>query len=289
MMVIKLMRKNQAVLKMRNETVRLKKENAKKNREYKKIIIYFFTIILVIVAVFPACNAFAEPLFPFDFLFGTNNEASDMQQLSTSIQLLILITILSLAPAIIIMMTSFTRVVIILSFLRNALGTQQMPPNQVIIGIALFLTIFIMQPVYDEINEKAIVPLENETISQSEALGISGDIIKKFMLGQIRSEYDLALFVSLSDIQTPVDPETLPLTVIIPAFLLNELTIAFKMGFMIYIPFLIIDMIVSSTLMSMGMMMLPPSLISLPFKVLLFILVGGWNLVVESILRSFAR
>ncbi|HHV97740.1 MAG TPA: flagellar type III secretion system pore protein FliP [Clostridiaceae bacterium] len=249
----------------------------------------FFWVIVVTVALLPALNVFAEPLFPFDFLFDLNNESSETQQFSTTIQILILITILSLAPAIIIMMTSFTRVVIVLSFLRNALGTQQMPPNQVIIGIALFLTIFIMQPVYKEINEKALVPFENENINQTEALNISGDIIKKFMLEQIRSEDDLALFVSLSDIQTPVDPETLPLTIVIPAFLLNELTIAFKMGFMIYIPFLIIDMIVSSTLMSMGMMMLPPSLISLPFKVLLFILVGGWNLVVESILRSFAR
>lgn len=253
--------------------------------------IYCLIIVMVIFTVFPACSVFAEPLFPFDFSFSIgNHEAADNpQQLSTSIQLLILITILSLAPAIIIMMTSFTRVVIILSFMRSALGTQQMPPNQVIIGVALFLTIFIMQPVYGDINEKALIPLENEEITQQEALDVSTDIIRKFMLGQIRNEDDLALFVSLSDIETPVDPETLSLTVVIPAFLLNELTIAFKMGFMIYIPFLIIDMIVSSTLMSMGMMMLPPSMISLPFKVLLFILVGGWNLVIESILKSFAR
>ncbi|NMB97048.1 MAG: flagellar type III secretion system pore protein FliP [Clostridiaceae bacterium] len=270
------------------KTVVLCNKNIKVNKVHKIRKILFLTIV-IIIAIFPVCSAYAEPLFPFDFSFSLNNETSDAQQLSASIQVLILITILSLAPAIIIMMTSFTRIVIILSFMRNALGTQQMPPNQIIIGIALFLTLFIMQPVYKDINQKALVPLENETINQQEALEVSGDIIKKFMLEQIRNEEDLALFVSLSDIQTPVDPETLPLTVVIPAFLLNELTIAFKMGFMIYIPFLIIDMIVSSTLMSMGMMMLPPSLISMPFKVLLFVLVGGWKLVVESILKSFVR
>jgi flagellar biosynthetic protein FliP len=284
----KQMRNNHTMQKKEIKTVVLCNKNIKVNKVHKIRKILFLTIV-IIIAIFPVCSAYAEPLFPFDFSFSLNNETSDAQQLSASIQVLILITILSLAPAIIIMMTSFTRIVIILSFMRNALGTQQMPPNQIIIGIALFLTLFIMQPVYKDINQKALVPLENETINQQEALEVSGDIIKKFMLEQIRNEEDLALFVSLSDIQTPVDPETLPLTVVIPAFLLNELTIAFKMGFMIYIPFLIIDMIVSSTLMSMGMMMLPPSLISMPFKVLLFVLVGGWKLVVESILKSFVR
>jgi len=173
--------------------------------------------------------------------------------------------------------------------MRNSLGTQQMPPNQILIGLALFLTFFIMRPVFADINENAIQPLEKEEIIQQEALDRSSLIIKKFMLNQIRNEKDLELFVSLGNIQTPVEPEKLPITIIVPAFLLNELTIAFKIGFLIYIPFLIIDMVVSSTLMSMGMLMLPPVMISLPFKILLFIMVGGWNLVVQSILGSFTR
>jgi len=264
----------------------------KKIKEIEKIIrirkIYFIFIAIIIMAILPARNAFAEPLFPFKFTFGIEPN-DNQQQLSSSIQILILITILTLAPSIIMMMTSFTRVVIVLSFMRNALGTQQMPPNQIIVGLALFLTFFIMQPIYKDINEKALIPFESEAISQQEALDTSSSIIKRFMLKQIRDEKDLALFVSLSDIETPVEPESLPITVVVPAFLINELTIAFKMGFMIYIPFLVIDMVVSSTLMSMGMMMLPPIMISLPFKILLFILVGGWNLVIESILKSFVR
>jgi len=172
--------------------------------------------------------------------------------------------------------------------MRNALGTQQMPPNQVLIGLTLFLTFFIMRPVFADINQNAIQPLESEEITQQEALDRASLIMKKFMLAQMRDEKDLELFVKLGNIETPVrNLEELPLTVVVPAFLINELTIAFKIGFLIYIPFLIIDMVVSSTLMSMGMIMLPPVMISLPFKVLLFIMVGGWNLVVESILKSF--
>ncbi|NSW89872.1 MAG: flagellar type III secretion system pore protein FliP [Firmicutes bacterium] len=252
---------------------------------YKKVI---FASFIMIIVLFQASNAFAEPIFPFKFWFGME-PAENPSEVSSSIQLLILITILALAPSIIIMMTAFTRIVIILSFMRNALGTQQMPPNQVLIGLALFLTFFIMRPVFTDINENAIQPLEREEISQQDALDRSSLIIKRFMLTQIRNEDDLELFVHLSNIETPVEPEKLPITIIVPAFLVNELTIAFKMGFLIYIPFLIIDMVVASTLMSMGMLMLPPVMISLPFKILLFIMVGGWNLIVQSILESFAR
>ncbi|HOJ09611.1 MAG TPA: flagellar type III secretion system pore protein FliP [Clostridiales bacterium] len=258
-----------------------------KNRNYTYCLT-ISTILIVVIVALPASNVLAEPLLPFRFSFGAE-PATNPGEVSTSIQILLLITILALAPSIIIMMTAFTRVVIVLSFMRNALGTQQMPPNQVIIGLALFLTFFIMQPVYTEINERAVQPLERTEIGQQEAINISTSVIRKFMLRQIRDEKDLALFVSLSGVETPVDPEALPITVVVPAFLINELTIAFKMGFLIYIPFLIIDMVVSSTLMSMGMMMLPPVMISLPFKILLFILVGGWNLVARSILESFVR
>jgi flagellar biosynthetic protein FliP len=253
--------------------------------KYKKIILVLFIIMLTLL---PATNVWAEPIFPFKLWFGME-PAESSGEVSSSIQLLLLITILALAPSIIIMMTAFTRIIIILSFMRNALGTQQMPPNQILIGLALFLTFFIMRPVFIDINENAIQPLEREEIGQQEALDSSSLIIKKFMLNQIRDEKDLELFVNLGNIQTPVEPEKLPITIIVPAFLLNELTIAFKIGFLIYIPFLIIDMIVSSTLMSMGMLMLPPVMISLPFKILLFIMVGGWNLVVQSILGSFSR
>lgn len=264
-------------------------EKAEKKNKYAAGIkrIPFALLIIIVIVLFHASSTYAEPLFPFR-LFGLE-PAEGSTEVSSSIQLLIIITILALAPSIIIMMTAFTRLVIILSFIRNALGTQQMPPNQVIIGLALFLTFFVMRPVFADINENAIQPMEKEEITQQDALDRSSLIIKKFMLSQIRNEKDLELFVNLGNIETPVEPEKLPVTVIVPAFLINELTIAFKMGFLIYIPFLVIDMVVASTLMSMGMLMLPPVMISLPFKILLFIMVGGWNLVVQSMIESFAR
>ncbi|RCX15526.1 flagellar biosynthetic protein FliP [Anaerobacterium chartisolvens] len=245
-------------------------------------------VISLILAVFVS-SAYAEPTIP-SFRFGFDMEPSqDPQDVSTSIQILIALTILSIAPSILIMMTSFTRIIIILSFLRNAMGTQQMPPNQVLIGLALFLTFFIMAPVGNQINREAFQPYSTGQIQQQEAIDKSSSIIKNFMLKQMRkdSEKDLAMFVRLAKIEGPVTPEELPLSVVVPAFLVNELTVAFKFGFLIFIPFLIIDLVVSSTLMSMGMMMLPPIMISLPFKILLFIMVGGWGLLVESIVNSF--
>lgn len=256
-----------------------------------KIKFKFFVAmtLLLIVLLAVASNVYAEPdlaLPKVDVSVGTSDNPEDV---TSTIQVLLLLTVLSLAPSIVMMMTSFTRIVIVLSFLRNALGTQQMPPNQVMIGLALFLTLFIMSPVISEINETAYKPYSNQEITQQVALDRSSKTIKTFMLKQTEKK-DLALFVSLSGTKTPIKEEevpNLPLTIIIPAFLISELTTAFKMGFLIYLPFLVIDLVVSSTLMSMGMMMLSPVMISLPFKVLLFIMVGGWNLITQMIVNSF--
>jgi flagellar biosynthetic protein FliP len=243
--------------------------------------------IVLLTIVFFSNNVFAETTFPFRFGFNVE-PATNPQEVSTSIQILLMLTILSLAPSIIIMMTSFTRIIIVLSFVRNALGTQQMPPNQVLIGLALFLSLFVMTPVINDINNEAYQPFNKSEITQQEALDKTSGIIKEFMIKQFGdNEKELTFFASLAKIKTPVKPMDLPLTVVIPAFIISELTIAFKIGFIIYIPFIIIDMVVSSTLMSMGMMMLPPSMISLPFKILLFILVDGWNLVVKVLIRTF--
>jgi flagellar biosynthetic protein FliP len=205
---------------------------------------------------------------------------------SDTISILLLITILSIAPAILILMTSFTRVIIVLGFVRTALATQQMPPNQVLIGLALFLTLFIMAPTLGEVNETALQPYLNNEIEQSEALQNAIIPVKNFMAKQTR-EKDLLLFLDYTNADRPANVQEIPLTVLVPAFAISELKTAFQMGFMIFIPFLVIDMVVSSVLMSMGMMMLPPVMISLPFKILLFILVDGWYLVVRSLLLSF--
>ncbi|MDP4094796.1 MAG: flagellar type III secretion system pore protein FliP [Bacillota bacterium] len=218
--------------------------------------------------------------------------ANTPQEVSSSIQVLLLITVLALAPSILIMMTSFTRIIIVLSFLRNALGTQQMPPNQVLIGLALFLSLFIMMPVGTDIYNQAYKPYSNSQITSTEALNRASTSIKGWMLKQMGSkekEKDLAMFASLSGIKLPVQKEKLPLNVVIPAFMISELKTAFIMGFLIFIPFLVIDMVVSSTLMSMGMMMLPPVMISLPFKILLFILVDGWKLVTQALVSGFVK
>ncbi|HVP38760.1 MAG TPA: flagellar type III secretion system pore protein FliP [Candidatus Saccharimonadales bacterium] len=207
-------------------------------------------------------------------------------QLSTSLQLLLLFTILSIAPALLIMLTSFTRIVVVLSFLRQAMSTQQMPPNQVLISLALFLTFFIMSPVWNQINTQAVQPLMAGKITQTEAIRVGAVPLREFMLRQTR-EKDLALFVKLSKQPPPRSASDLPMTTVIPAFMISELRTAFQIGFVIYLPFLIVDMVVASVLMSMGMMMLPPAMISLPFKVLLFVLVDGWHLVIRSLVMSF--
>lgn len=211
---------------------------------------------------------------------------SDPTNVSTSIKLMLLLTVLSLAPAILILMTSFTRIVIVLSFVRTALATQQMPPNQVLVGLALFLTFFIMAPTFQEVNKEALTPLFNEEISLDEAYENASVPIKQFMSKHTRQK-DLDLFLKYNDVERPATVEEIPLTMLVPAYALSEIKTAFQMGFMIFIPFLVIDMIVASVLMSMGMMMLPPVMISLPFKILLFILVDGWYLVIQSLLQSY--
>ncbi len=254
-----------------------------RNRRYILQIIIFIIVLLV-----TSMSVYAEPTLPLYKIGVSAEPAQNAKDTAASIQILLLITILSIAPSILIMMTSFTRVIIILSFLRNALGTQQMPPNQVLIGLALFLSLFIMNPVLKDINDNAFQPFAQGRMTQDAALGRASETIKKFMLKTTRPK-DLALFVSLSGEKVPDEEkyEKLPITVVTPAFMISELTTAFQIGFIIFIPFLVIDMVVSSTLMSMGMMMLPPILISLPFKILLFVMVDGWNLVTQSIVNSF--
>ncbi|RKZ19726.1 flagellar biosynthetic protein FliP [bacterium] len=209
-----------------------------------------------------------------------------VQGMDSALKIVLLMTVLSLAPAFLILLTSFTRIVIVLGFLRQAIGANQAPNNQIIIGLALFLTIVVMSPVMHEMNDDALQPFLTEQIDQGEAFQRIQIPLKQFMLGQVR-EKDVALFLDLTDTVAPDTPEELPMLVVIPAFVLSELKTAFQMGFVLFIPFLIIDMVVASVLMSMGMMMLPPVLISLPFKILLFVLVDGWFLVVKSLVQAF--
>lgn len=208
-------------------------------------------------------------------------------KMAVVLQIFLLMTILSLAPAILIMLTSFTRVVIVLSLLRRALGTMQMPPNQVIIGLALFLTFFIMTPVWHQINNDALQPYLDQKIDQQQALKNAAEPLRKFMFKQTR-EKDLALFVGIAKVQRPGNVNDVPTSVLIPSFIISEVKTAFQIGLLLYVPFLIIDMVVASVLLSMGMMMLPPIMISLPFKLMLFVLADGWNLMVGSLVRSFA-
>lgn len=203
-----------------------------------------------------------------------------------TLEIILMLTLVMLAPSIIIMMTSFTRTIIILSFTRNALGIQSTPPNMVLIGISLFLTLFIMQPVVTEINENAYQPYSEGTITQEEAIERAKDPLKEWMLKQTEVS-SVNLYINLAEIEEPDNMEDLPMTVVIPAFMTSELKRGFMAGFLIFIPFLLIDVIVSSTLMSMGMMMLPPATIALPFKLLLFVTVNGWDLLFSAIVKGF--
>ena len=205
---------------------------------------------------------------------------------ATGVQLLVLLTVLSLAPALLVMVTSFTRIVIVLSLVRNAVGVPQLPPNQVLIGIAFLLTVFVMAPVWKTVQAEALQPYLDGDITQSEAMREAEDPIRRFMLAQTR-ESDLELFVSLSSEVRPETVDDVPTYVVIPSFIVSELKTAFQMGFIIFVPFLIIDIVVSSALLSMGMMMLPPVVGSLPFKILLFVLVDGWGLIIGSLVSSF--
>lgn len=219
-----------------------------------------------------------------EFMEFFNN--SNPEDISTSVKLLLLLTVLSIAPSILILMTCFTRIIIVLSFVRTSLATQSMPPNQVLIGIAMFLTFFIMAPTFSQVNEQALTPLFNEEIELEEAYERAAIPFKEFMSKHTRQK-DLALFLNYAGIENPNSLEDIPLTALVPAFAISEIKTAFQIGFMIFIPFLVIDMVVASVLMSMGMMMLPPVMISLPFKILLFVLVDGWYLIVKSLLQSF--
>ncbi len=217
----------------------------------------------------------------------TLNSNSDDTTLSGTLQILLVITVISLAPSILVMVTSFTRIVVVLSFTRQAIGTQSSPPNNVLIGLSLFLTLFIMSPVFLQIKEEAIDPLSANEITQEEAIDKCVDPLKTFMLEQVRQE-DLRLFMDIAKVDTVESADELSLTIVIPAFIISELRAAFIIGFLIYIPFIVIDMVVASVLMSMGMMMLPPTTISMPFKILLFILADGWNLVIGELVNSFS-
>jgi flagellar biosynthesis protein FliP len=208
------------------------------------------------------------------------------QGVSTPLQIVALVTLLSLAPAILVTLTAFVRIVIVLSFLRHAVGTQNMPPNQVVVSLALFLTFFVMLPTLREINERAVGPYQREEIGDQDALVAAYSPLREFMLRQTR-EKDLALFLGATGAPRPDTPEQVPPQALLPAFLISELKTAFQMGFLIYIPFLILDMVVASVLTSMGMITLPPVLISLPFKLMLFVLVDGWNVLTGSLVQSF--
>jgi len=236
-------------------------------------------IVFIIVGVIPA------EAIPLPSLQLGMEDVDDPGKVSSALQILFLLTILTLAPSILIMTTSFARIIIVLSFLRQAMGTQQTPPTQVLIGLGLFLTLFVMGPTWSEINQNALQPYLNEEISQMDALKLAEAPLKNFMLAQTR-EKDLSLFVNLGDGERGSDSEV-EIQSLIPAFIISELKTAFQIGFLIYIPFLILDMVVASILLSMGMMMLPPVLISLPFKLMLFVMVDGWYLIVGSLIRSF--
>lgn len=212
---------------------------------------------------------------------------SGAEDYALPIQLLLLLTVLALAPSIVILMTSFTRLIVIFGILRTALGIQQSPPNQVIIGLALFLTFFIMNPVLKQVHDDALRPYLEQEITQKEAMARAAPPVKRFMLSQTR-EKDLMLFMDMAKITSFDRVEDVPLHVLVPAYVISELRIAFQIGFMLFLPFLVVDMIVASVLMSMGMMMLPPVMVSLPLKLLLFVLTDGWYLIVESVVRSYA-
>ena len=227
-----------------------------------------------------ALPATAAGVVPTDLAQQLSNGAS------TPLNILVLLTLITLLPGLLLAVTGFTRILIVMGFVRNALGTPTMPPNQVLVGISLFLTLFVMSPTLTKVNDEAIKPWRANKITQTEAIKRAQEPLRAFMFKQTRDS-DLALFVKLAKLKRPETRADIPTQVLIPSFVLSELKTAFQIGFLIFIPFLIIDMVVSSTLMSMGMMMLPPVLISLPFKILLFVLVDGWHLVIEGIVNSF--
>lgn len=269
------------------------------NKKFKKILVYIGVFLAVCMLTFIchaentayATEAGAENELGIsgnigDIGFNVTTGTEEDSSLATTLQMLLILTVISLAPSILIMVTSFTRILIVLHFVRSALGTQTTPPNQILIGLALFLTLFIMSPTLSKVNEEAIKPLSAGEITAEEALDAGIEPIREFMFGETRNE-ELVLFLDIAGIETVDTADDIPTWVLVPAFIISELRAAFIIGFLIYIPFIVIDMVVSSTLMAMGMMMLPPTTISMPFKILLFIMADGWNLIIESVLRTF--
>lgn len=243
-------------------------------------------LVLVLFVLGWGQAAEAAPFVPVPSINVGVDAANSPKDVALSLQVLFTLTVLTLAPSILIMMTSFTRIIVVLSFLRSAMGTQQMPPNQILVGLALFITFFTMSPYFEQVNANALQPFLAGSLSQEAAMTEGLKPMREFMFKQTR-ENDLALFVNLSEGPRPETQEDVPTTVLIPAFIISELKTAFQFGFLLYIPFIVIDMVIASTLMAMGMMMVPPVMISLPFKLLLFVLVDGWHLVIRSVVTSF--
>ena len=252
--------------------------------DFKKSGIRIFALLAVLmISLFAGTEVQAQSAVPN---ININIGGEDNEDYSLAIQTLIILTLLSFGPAIVTMMTSFTRIIVVFFFLRMGLGTQQSPPNQVLLGLALFITIFIMMPTFDRITDEAITPYSNEEITQAQALDAAAVPLKEFMIQQTREE-DLLLFMDLGGYTSVSEPGALPLFAVVPAYVISELRIAFQIGFMIYLPFMVIDLVVASVLLSMGVMFLPPVLVSLPFKILVFVLTDGWYLLVESLVKSF--
>ena len=246
----------------------------------------FLCVLTVLICSAPSAVAQTNRSLPGDLRLDLNGGGGGQQTLSVPIQILLFLTVLSFIPAILISVTSFTRIVIVFHFLRHALGTNETPSNQIVIGLTLFLTFFIMAPVAEDINKNALQPMMAGSITQAEALATAIKPLRGFMVKYTR-EKDLALFLSIAKQPRPKTNDDIPTTVMIPAFMISELKTAFQIGFVLFLPFLIIDMVVATVLLSMGMMQLPPVMVSIPFKILLFIMVDGWNLVVGSLVKSF--
>lgn len=255
-----------------------------KKNKFKIIILIMLAIVL-----FKETKVYAAPnTIPIPKINISVDKATNPKDYVDNIKLLIMLTVISLLPSFLVMMTSFTRIIVVLGFMRSALGTQQAPPNQVLVGLAIFLTVFIMAPTYKIINKDAVKPFLENKINQEQALSKASKPMREFMLKQTRKK-DLSLFMEISKVdKTKITKDNVPFYVVIPSFIISELKTAFQIGFLIYIPFLIIDIVVASVLMSMGMFMLPPVMISLPFKILLFVMVDGWYLLVKSLIMGYA-
>lgn len=260
----------------------ISKRNLNRIDLHLKLLLLFS---IVFVFIFSLNASFGETNIGLPDINVTVSSENGDVQVANSIQILLMLTVLSLAPSILMMMTCFTRIIIILGFIRRALSLQSTPPNQVLIGLALFLTFYIMAPVFNDVYENAYLPMQEGTVTLEQAVDIAKEPFKDFMLRQVRSK-DLALFLDIADVDNISSNADIPMTALIPAFVISELKLSFEIGFLIFVPFIVVDMIVASTLMALGMMMLPPVMISLPIKILLFVMVDGWHLIVEKIILS---